>query len=456
MAETNKIRILLVDDDESLSDTLKTMLERKGLEVICASDGVSAKSLIAMERIDIVLSDIRMPNLNGIELLHFIKRTKPLPVILMTGFAEISETKDAYELGAKGFLPKPFKAAELLDLIDSVLKAKKETPQEVNVDDQFSRLRIEEFVTGKEINYDIYIRLSESKYVKLAGQGESIPLERVTKYREKNVNYLYMTKEDFRKYLGFTVILAGKVALSETVEHERKLKFLTNASMGFVKDLYVEDVDLDQFSMATDLLMTTIGVMGQDPQALAIFEVIKQHSDFLYAHSLAVSLYSVLIAKEVGWSSPRTCMRLAMCGLIHDLGKKELPKEIIEKPRLMLTPDELKLLETHPARGAELLRFLQGLPEDVAVVAMQHHEDCKGTGYPGRLTRHRIMPLSRLVAVANEFCNLVFPGPGYPGMPAKDAIVRLMAASSGRYDEEFVNGLYKVVHPSSKTTKKSA
>ena len=267
------------------------------------------------------------------------------------------------------------------------------------------------------------------------------------------MHYLYLKKEDFRKYLGFTVSLAEKVASSENIEHERKLKFLTNSSMGFIKDMYVEEMDMNQFSLATDLLVTTIEVMGQDSQVLSVFEVIKGHSDLLYAHSLAVSLYSVLIAKEVGWSSPRTCMRLAMCGLTHDLGKKELPKELIEKPRMQLTPEEIQLLETHPVRGSELLRCLQGLPEDVAVVAMQHHEDCKGTGYPGQLSKHRIMPLSRLVAVANEFCHLVFPGPGYPGMPAKDALTRLMTGNSGRFDEQFVNALYRVIHPPSKGNK---
>ncbi|MGZ3649565.1 MAG: response regulator [Bdellovibrionota bacterium] len=456
-SKSGKIRVLLVDDDESLSETLKLTMERLGFEVSCATDGISAKSLIAVGSFDVVLSDIRMPNLNGIELLHFIKRTNPeIPVILMTGYSEISETKEAIELGAKGFLPKPFSAAKLAELIGGLCKSECTPAGAASQDHLFSHLRIEEFVTGREILYDIHVRLSESNYVKVAVKGEPIAMERITKYREKNVKYLYLTKEDFRKYLGFTVNLAKKVAESDAVDHERKLRFLTNSTMGFVKDLYLEEVDMEQFSQASDLLMTTLGVMGDDPQTLAIFDVIRQHSDFLYAHSVAVSLYSVLIAKEVGWKSPRTCMRLSMCGLVHDIGKKELPKELIEKPRPLLTPEELQLLESHPARGAELLRYLAGLPEDVAVVAMQHHEDCKGTGYPGHLTRHRIMPLSRLVAVANEFCTLVFPAPGYPGMLAKDALVRLMASSSGRYDEEFVNGLYKVVHPLSKPGKKIA
>jgi len=441
----SKRRILVVDDEIALLDIIEKTLEGLGFSVTRASDGNAAKNLLTIEDFDIVLSDIRMPNLNGIELLHFIKRMKQTPVILMTGFSDMLDTKDALELGAKGFLPKPFKRLDLAELIESILKPLPElAATNVNIDDQFSRLRIEEFVTGKEISYDIYVRITESKYVKIASQGESIDIKRIDSYRQKNLHYLYLKKAEFRKYLGFTVDLAHKVAASDKIEHSRKLQYLTQSSIGLMKDLYLEDIDKGIFDMAVDIAASTIDVLGEDPEALNLFEALKRHTDHLYAHSLAVCLYSILIGKALAWNSPRTILRLAMCGMMHDVGKKEIAKEILEKSRIALTAEEVHLLETHPKRGMEILSRLAGLPEEVSLVAMQHHEDCQGLGYPLHLTKQRIMPLARLVALANEFCNHAFPSPGYAGTNAQEAIQRIQSGDTGRYDGEFLNALRSI------------
>jgi DNA-binding NtrC family response regulator len=103
-------RILVVDDDEIFRTALKSTLEAEGYQIAVAANGKIAQNLIGVETFDSVISDIRMPEVNGIELLHFAKRTRPeLPVILMTGFAELEETNEAFQLGANQFLSKPFK-----------------------------------------------------------------------------------------------------------------------------------------------------------------------------------------------------------------------------------------------------------------------------------------------------------------------------------------------------------
>src|SRR5689334_14122340 len=115
--------ILVVDDDELFRSALEATLQGEGYQVALAGNGKVAQDMIGAGKYDAVISDIRMPVMTGIELLHFMKKNHPdLPVILMTGFAELEETNEAYELGASQFLSKPFKKDELIGLVRKATK----------------------------------------------------------------------------------------------------------------------------------------------------------------------------------------------------------------------------------------------------------------------------------------------------------------------------------------------
>lgn len=110
------LRVLLVDDEPSILLTLAANLELEGMEVETASSGARALALVRDKAFDLVLSDVRMPKMNGVELFREIHKLYPkLPFILMTGFAMESLIEQAIREGAFTVLPKPFD-------IDQVLK----------------------------------------------------------------------------------------------------------------------------------------------------------------------------------------------------------------------------------------------------------------------------------------------------------------------------------------------
>jgi CheY-like chemotaxis protein len=112
------MRVLIVDDEASLRMTLTANLELEGLEVVEADSGERALALAAKERFDLVLSDIRMPGMNGVDLFRHLRRTEPdLPVILMTAFALEGLVEAALSEGVYTVLPKPFAVADLLAVL---------------------------------------------------------------------------------------------------------------------------------------------------------------------------------------------------------------------------------------------------------------------------------------------------------------------------------------------------
>jgi DNA-binding NtrC family response regulator len=118
--------VLLVDDDEMLLGVLKMMLTSEKYEVLTAGDGNKAIGIVNAVDLDLVISDIRMSPMNGIELLRLIHAAKPnLPVVMLTAYASAKTAKECKQLGAVGYLSKPFTNDEVLGVVQHAIETSK-------------------------------------------------------------------------------------------------------------------------------------------------------------------------------------------------------------------------------------------------------------------------------------------------------------------------------------------
>ena len=109
------IKIMLVDDEERFLSTTKTLLARHGYEAFTATSGEEALALMKERLFDVVLLDVKMPGMDGIETLKEMKKMQPLAeVILLTGHASVETSIDGMKLGAFDYLLKPVKLEDLL------------------------------------------------------------------------------------------------------------------------------------------------------------------------------------------------------------------------------------------------------------------------------------------------------------------------------------------------------
>lgn len=123
MSETAKV--LVADDDERIRNLLLDTLSALGYKTAGAKDGEEALALLEKEKPDVVISDIRMPKLNGLSLLRNIKERDPkTPVLMITGYNFAYTRDQALDSGADGFLAKPFRISKIEDLMQSVLGTK--------------------------------------------------------------------------------------------------------------------------------------------------------------------------------------------------------------------------------------------------------------------------------------------------------------------------------------------
>ena len=116
-------RILVVDDEESMRQLLEIALRKEGYRLTLAESGKKATEIFDKSSYDLVISDIKMPDMSGVEVLRHIKETDPtVPVIMITAYASAETAVEALRLGAYDYLTKPFKLEELKANIRNALE----------------------------------------------------------------------------------------------------------------------------------------------------------------------------------------------------------------------------------------------------------------------------------------------------------------------------------------------
>ena len=116
-------RILIVDDDKDLRFNLSCILKEKGYEVIAAVDGKQALNALAQSSPDLVLLDVRLPGMDGVELLEEMKKIeKNLPIIMLTAYSDVKSAVKAMKSGAFDYITKPFDEEELILILGKALQ----------------------------------------------------------------------------------------------------------------------------------------------------------------------------------------------------------------------------------------------------------------------------------------------------------------------------------------------
>mgnify|MGYP004517566081 FL=1 len=181
------IKILIVEDEEPISDLIRMNLVKAGYRCVCAFDGNEAADRISQERFDLILLDIMLPGMSGYELLSYIK-TMDTPVIFITAMGELEQRVHGLRAGADDYITKPFEIVEMLARVETVLRRYHKTEDVLQVEDVTidvpSRVVMQ---NGKQI----MLTMKEFELLLLFVRNKNIALYRETIYENVwECNYL--------------------------------------------------------------------------------------------------------------------------------------------------------------------------------------------------------------------------------------------------------------------------
>lgn len=143
------VRVLIIDDEEQLVEAFRKKLSREGLAVSAASTAREAMSLMKKQTFDVCVLDIRLPDMDGVELLESIKKNEPnLEIIMLTGHASVDTAIQSMKLGAYDYLSKPCKLSELSNVIQKAYEKKALRERNIVLQEQLQRVEAHDSFIG--------------------------------------------------------------------------------------------------------------------------------------------------------------------------------------------------------------------------------------------------------------------------------------------------------------------
>ena len=215
------MRILIVDDERMIREVLREYVEFAGYEALEAEDGAEAVQLCRQEKVDLVLMDIMMPRVDGFSAVKEIRKTKNIPIIMLSARGAEYDKLRAFELGVDDYVTKPFSPKEVMARINAVAKRHSAGKVDVNVPLVFEGLKIDlagrtVYVDGEEAvltpkEYELLFYMVRNKGIALTRERL---LSEVWGYDffgdDRTVDtHIKMLRSSLKEYRKFVVTLRG-------------------------------------------------------------------------------------------------------------------------------------------------------------------------------------------------------------------------------------------------------
>ncbi len=261
------------------------------------------------------------------------------------------------------------------------------------------------FIDGMLLPVRIYMELSAGNYLLVGKKGEKTNFTSLHSFKNESTS-VYVRTEDYNDLMRHMAEFTGKLVVTKNVPDATKLKFLsglTEQALAAIKESdFASVVQIEKVSNFVISLSQSLKDFGQ------VIELLENLPNNQSKHAMATCFISITIAEEMKLNHQIALEKLSLGALLHNIGLRFIPESILKKPKHLWTPEENSIYETHPTKGAEMLRDLKDISNDILFIVAEHHENSMGTGFPRRLRDVKISPLGRIVALASCFTELLY------------------------------------------------
>lgn len=307
-------------------------------------------------------------------------------------------------------------------------------------------ITMDDIVPNVNLPGDVFFKLSENNFVVIGREGTREQFKDLHFFDKiKNAN-IYIKKPDLRKFSSLKVLSASEVMKNSKLPVETKISTLSQTLNTVFISIDQLGFNNEAFGHTKFIANSVLKIIDETPKLSSLMSIMNSISEDLVRHSMAVSMVSVLISQSKGWNNPSILEKMALGALLHDIGLKEYPKEFLAKPRVEYTAEDLEYYQKHAFRGIEILRTVENIPQEVMAIVYEHHENSIGQGYPRSLRDVRLHPFSKVVALADAFCELTFKDTQNPTMRTPEEAIYFIEHTLGQpFNKECFTALKNVL-----------
>jgi len=461
-------RVLIVDDEKFIRDILADFLGMEGYVVRTAEDGAAALNELGHARYDMIISDLKMPRMGGIELLAAIAQAAPSALtVIMTGFGTVETAIDAMKRGAYDYILKPFKVEEVIHVVQRGLEKQRLAAENLRLREAVSLYKVSEAIAASLSLDEVLATLGDAALHEIEGDLVSTWLddgEGGFFERQRLVQPHSTAKGEFGRLSARVLVdhfgtdaalleqgakgnrffetqpdvpLVSVVAVPLRMK-SRLLGFICVAS--FTKTRRFDEGQRKMLSIVASRAAAAIenarlyedlrATFQQTIQGLA--KAIDKMDRYTSGHSDRVAVYATYLAVRLRLP-PDVVEVVRQSALMHDIGKIGCVMNL-NKPG-KLTQDEYEIFKLHPGYGKDILdpiRFLHPLIPGVHL----HHERWDGRGYPLGLKGNDVPLIARIIAVADTYDAMTSDRAYRKALPHEVAVNEIERCSGTQFDSE--------------------
>jgi response regulator RpfG family c-di-GMP phosphodiesterase len=461
-------RVLIVDDEKFIRDILADFLGMEGYVVRTAEDGAAALNELGHARYDMIISDLKMPRMGGIELLAAIAQAAPSALtVIMTGFGTVETAIDAMKRGAYDYILKPFKVEEVIHVVQRGLEKQRLAAENLRLREAVSLYKVSEAIAASLSLDEVLATLGDAALHEIEGDlvstwlddGEGGFFERqrlVQPHSAGRGEFGRLSASILVEHFGTDAALLEQGAKGnrffETLPDvplvsivavplrmkSRLLGFICVAS--FTKTRRFDEGQRKLLSIVASRAAAAIenarlyedlrATFQQTIQGLA--KAIDKMDRYTSGHSDRVAVYATYLAVRLRLP-PDVVEVVRQSALMHDIGKIGCVMNL-NKPG-KLTQDEYEIFKLHPGYGKDILdpiRFLHPLIPGVHL----HHERWDGRGYPLGLKGNDVPLIARIIAVADTYDAMTSDRAYRKALPHEVAVNEIERCSGTQFDSE--------------------
>jgi PAS domain S-box-containing protein/putative nucleotidyltransferase with HDIG domain len=458
-------KVLVVDDDAFLRESIATYLEDSDFDVIEAENGRIGLEKFRSVQPDVVLLDLRMPEMDGLELLPLlVEEDEETPVIIVSGMGTMQDSIEALRLGAWDYITKPIHDMAFLEhAIGRAIERARMTTElrqyrenlESLVAERTTELKQQHALLQSLINSIpdlIFYKDEESRYQgcnkafeEYAGKAEAdlinkddmelfpqahAEVQRVAD-RQMLADGRSRHSEELLEYPD------GRRVLVETLKTpffgpDGDLRGLIGVSRDITERMMAEKEREEHAEKLQATLVQTI-------QAVAV--AMEKRDPYTAGHQQRVALIAEKIAHEMDLEEG-VIEGLRLGAMIHDIGKIYVPAEILARPG-RLTETEMSIIKTHSQVGYDIVKDV-AFPWPVEKMILQHHERLDGSGYPNGIKGDEIILEARILCVADVVEAMASHRPYRAGLGIEAAMEEIKGNSGNIYDPLVVDACVRL------------
>lgn len=414
----SSMRTLVVSINDKYKSFLKTFCEENDFECDSCENGKKAQESIAKKKYNWVFIDINVENYNFLQVVKFIKAKHPGVNVFLIMDRDKDEDLFDYlkqfckQAGICENIRFPITKKGLLDVLSAytsfslnvqVQKTNIPSGEVLSISDKkFTRLDLKEFVTSTKAIFDLFIRLSRDKYIKIQHGGNDFDKETYHHYSEK-FDYIYFLTEDRKKYIAFMNTLAKAALKMKNISSETKLFLVKGYATKTMEEIEHQGLNPKLLKETRDVVSSVTAVIDSNPKLSALLDDLKFSSLESYNKSFLISTMAAMATKSVPNNTKESTKKVVLACLFSDLGKLKLPERIREVDPNSLSDADYKLHIEHPVISVEMITELPMFDTFTKQLILQHHECIDKSGYPKGVSNLKIPLYAKIVSVSTFF-----------------------------------------------------